>query len=323
MSVSAVKMIQPGEIQGMPDDDTPLLVIADAKFLFQDRAARLEHLASEQGDSAWLKFCAQLTRAQLACLSDVPVTLVDENMARESLKHHVPPLSISSWVPGRDWEIVFPALCNALQKLELPEAVRSVLLDLSKLSLQDQLKQAQALLAAEDAHVRPEYAPFLGAALQLIWTVNAKQFETLASLHKGEAGLCPICGSHPVASTVHAGDRAGHRYMDCCLCATQWYGPRARCTNCDTPKEVSMFGRSRDDSVQGECCEDCRGYLKLMLQPKEAQIEAMADELATLNLDLALAEEGFQRTGRNLSFVTGAATDRNTTIQVDPDKLSS
>jgi formate dehydrogenase maturation protein FdhE len=30
-----------------------------------------------------------------------------------------------------------------------------------------------------------------------------------------------------------------------------------------------------------------------------------ADDLATLNLDLALASEGYQRTGRNFFFVTG------------------
>jgi FdhE protein len=323
MSVSAVKIIQPGEIHGMPDDDTPLLVIADATSLFQNRAARLEHLAKEQGDSAWLKFCAQLTRAQLACVAAVPLTGVADNMARESLKHHVPPLSISSWVPRQDWDMVFAALCNALQHVDLPAAVRLALVQLSNLSAQEQLKQAHALLAAEDAQVSPEYAPFLGAALQLIWTVNAKQFASLATLHQGESGLCPICGSHPVASTVHAGDRAGHRYLDCCLCATQWYGPRARCTNCDTPKEVSMFGRSRDDAVQGECCDDCRGYLKLMLEPKDPQVEAMADDLATLNLDLALAEEGFQRTGRNLFFVTGTQAERKTITQVDLEKLSS
>jgi len=42
-----------------------------------------------------------------------------------------------------------------------------------------------------------------------------------------------------------------------------------------------------------------------MFQSKEPQMDPGADDLATLNLDLALASEGYQRTGRNLFFVTG------------------
>ena len=56
MSVKAVKLIQPGEIQGMPDDDTPLLVVVDAAEMFRARAARMQVLAEQQSDSPWLAF---------------------------------------------------------------------------------------------------------------------------------------------------------------------------------------------------------------------------------------------------------------------------
>jgi FdhE protein len=101
------------------------------------------------------------------------------------------------------------------------------------------------------------------------------------------------------------GDRDGHRYLVCSLCASEWYAPRARCTNCDTPKEVSRLGETPDSLVQGECCDDCGGYIKIMFQSKDPLMDPGADDLATLNLDLALASEGYQRTGRNLFFVTG------------------
>jgi FdhE protein len=42
-----------------------------------------------------------------------------------------------------------------------------------------------------------------------------------------------------------------------------------------------------------------------MFQSKDPQMDPVADDLATLNLDLAMASEGYQRTGRNLFFVTG------------------
>ena len=51
MSVKAVKLIQPGEIQGMPDDDTPLLVVVDAAEMFRARAERMHVLAAQQSDS--------------------------------------------------------------------------------------------------------------------------------------------------------------------------------------------------------------------------------------------------------------------------------
>ena len=44
--------------------------------------------------------------------------------------------------------------------------------------------------------------------------------------------------------------------------------------------------------------------LKLMLQSKDPLIDAMADDLATYSLDVALADEGYMRTCRNLFFIS-------------------
>ena len=65
MTVSAIKLIQPGEIQGMPEDDTPLLVVMDARQVFQDRATRLAQLAATHTDSAWLGFAPNWHRPKL------------------------------------------------------------------------------------------------------------------------------------------------------------------------------------------------------------------------------------------------------------------
>ena len=73
MTVSAIKLIQPGEIQGMPEDDTPLLVVMDARQVFQDRAIRLSQLAATHADSAWLGFCAHLAQAQVDAATDAQV----------------------------------------------------------------------------------------------------------------------------------------------------------------------------------------------------------------------------------------------------------
>ena len=73
-----------------------------------------------------------------------------------------------------------------------------------------------------------------------------------------------------------------------------------------------MFGDTRESALQGECCEVCRGYLKVMFQAKEPLIDAVADDLASISLDLALSSEGFSRTGRNLFFTVGQADTTDT-----------
>ena len=73
-----------------------------------------------------------------------------------------------------------------------------------------------------------------------------------------------------------------------------------------------MLGDTRDSALQGECCEECRGYLKIMFQAKEPLIDAVADDLASISLDLALSAEGFSRTGRNLFFTVGQADTTQT-----------
>ena len=305
MSVKAVKLIQPGEIQGMPDDDTPLLVVVEASEMFRARAARMHVLAAQQSDSPWLAFCAQLMQAQVDCLGVVQPLTLNENVVRESFIHKLPPFSITTWLPESQWSVVFNALCAALEAQPLAPGVRGALERVKQTAVVDQIRQAKALLAAQEAGLPADAVPFIGAALQLLWATQAKTLSAFVEMHKGESGLCPVCGSHPVASVVRVGERDLHRYMVCSLCASEWYAPRARCTNCETPKEVSMLGDSRESPLQGECCEECRGYLKLMFQAKEPLVDAVADDLASLSLDLALSSEGFSRTGRNLFFTVG------------------
>lgn len=306
MTVSAVKILQPGEIQGMPMDDTPLLVVPhDAAALFQDRAKRLEHLAHEGELPDWLVFCAGLARAQSACVARVGLLPLDADAARESLRHGLPPLSITTWVAGEGWQAARLAMIEALAASGLKGAPAESLTRWRDAPADVSVAQARDFLAANEDAVTPEFAPFIGATLQLIWTASAAQLAAIAPVHKGESALCPVCGSHPVASVVRTGNRDSHRYLVCSLCASEWYAPRARCTNCDTPKEVSLLGLTRESAVQGECCDDCHGYIKLMVQSRDPQLEVVADDLGSITLDLALAREGYLRTGRNLFFLIG------------------
>lgn len=312
MTVSAIKIIEPGEIQSMPDKDMPQLVVPSAKHIFAERASRLEYLAKDSEMKVWLEFCAMLAKAQSDVIDGINVAPAQDSLITESLKNHIPPLSISTWKMNEEWNTVYQKFIEQLSTNKLPQKATEFIAAFSKLSADEQAVQVIAFLNADEASVRPEYAPFIGAALQLIWTKRAEQLAAYTEFYKGESSLCPVCGSHPIASVIRTGDRDANRFMACSLCASEWYGPRARCTNCETPIEVSILGESQEDSVQGECCDECHGYLKLMLQSKDPMMEVMADDLATIGLDIALSNEGFQRTGRNMYFLSGGEQETKT-----------
>lgn len=312
MTVSAIKLMDPKEIEGMPDSEVPLLVLPQLQQTLNERATRFEQLA--KGPLAeWLSFCAKLARAQALSIEKLTLTPLDESVVKESFKHGMPPASISTWKAGDDWQQAFDLFVAELEKQSLPKQVQDIVQAFK--SADQTLIQQQAVdyLNARESEVKPEWAPFLGAILQIIWMRQVEGLKPYVAHYKGQSSLCPVCGSHPVASVVRVGDRDAHRYLACSLCLSEWYGPRARCTNCETPKEVSILGQTQESLVQGECCDDCHGYLKIMYQSRDPMMDVMADDLASIQVDLALANEDYLRTGRNLFLMAGGQSDKKDT----------
>jgi FdhE protein len=52
--------------------------------------------------------------------------------------------------------------------------------------------------------------------------------------------------------------------------------------------------------AKAEACPDCRTYLKLFDLRDRPEAEPVADDAATLALDLLLAQEGYERPGSNV-----------------------
>jgi FdhE protein len=51
--------------------------------------------------------------------------------------------------------------------------------------------------------------------------------------------------------------------------------------------------------VRAETCEQCRGYRKIMYQEHDTGVDPVADDLASLALDLLLGEQGYHRASGN------------------------
>ena len=52
-------------------------------------------------------------------------------------------------------------------------------------------------------------------------------------------------------------------------------------------------------TIKAETCDSCRGYVKVLHQHKDPDLDPIADDVATLGLDLLVRELGFRRGGVN------------------------
>jgi FdhE protein len=54
-----------------------------------------------------------------------------------------------------------------------------------------------------------------------------------------------------------------------------------------------------DRANEAETCDKCRGYLRIFYQVQDPTLEPLADGVATLGLDMLMAEAGWKRGGQN------------------------
>ena len=125
----------------------------------------------------------------------------------------------------------------------------------------------------------------------------------------------------PVASVRRiGGQQQGLRYLVCSLCATHWHLVRIKCSHCESTAGIGYLTLSADpDSeigkadatravVKAEVCDECSSYLKLVSLEADLNADPVADDLATLALDVLTDERGYARIGPNLFIHPGVAT---------------
>ena len=175
-------------------------------------------------------------------------------------------------------------------------------------------KQADLLLTSATHDVDAQAAPFIMAALQVYWVrlVSSLSFATVAE-HVGNVdmpGVCPVCGSFPVASVVRT-DKAyqGYRYLQCALCASEWHLVRIKCSHCESTEGIHYHSiEGGPSAVRAEACDRCRAYRKICYQEQDMGVEPLADDLGTVALDLLMSQEGFHRaSGKPLLWQSAAA----------------
>jgi FdhE protein len=298
-------LLQPGQIEAAAGS-IPELRLPPAD-LFLMRARRLEQLAEHHTMGDYLRFAARLARAQQESLDAGPAAVLPapERLA-QCREHGMPPLAPAGLARPAGWRDTARQLARAILPT-LPVAGQAALQPI--LQGQDSWldEEAGLLLDGNTLYLDPAVAPLIGAALQVHWTHLARQLDPAQVARPEHPNLCPVCGSHPVSSVVRIGGAEdGLRYLHCTLCNSEWHVVRAKCSNCDNTRNIAYYHLEGDDKVvQAESCPECQTYLKVIYQDKDPMADPVADELATLTLDLLMDEAGYARSGINWYLIQG------------------
>jgi FdhE protein len=269
--------------------------------LFAKRAERAASLAEGHAAAGFLRLMGRIFAAQAEAVGacGAPVPLPEEAMARAA-EHLMPPISLDIWQPTATYRDIARHIAGHLIREGLPKATIDIL-DVLQGAGNDHLDSIARAFLTDG--VPPNWqgeALFAVAALQVEFARVAAQIDKTRLKPLDAAGLCPVCGSHPVAGVVVADHAYGRRYLTCGLCSTSWNLVRVQCISCGSEKNVAYQEmEGGDGSSKCETCDDCKSYSKLFYQAKNMAVDALADDLATLSLDLLVQEAGWKRHAPN------------------------
>ncbi|MEG0940190.1 MAG: formate dehydrogenase accessory protein FdhE [Comamonas sp.] len=303
------RILQPGEIEALDHTSFPRILLPQVSSLFAERAARLRQLANGNPIADYLQFVAQIMDAQHKAVATLEITAPDAELMARAQEHSMPLLPAVDTIDPA-WQTVLDNMLDTLQGSEgLPAPLQPLLKELRALPPEARADIAKKLLQKEVAARHVGMAPFIMAALQVTFTKRSASLSPRDVPYTDPASICPICASEPVASVVRIGGKmAGHRYAHCGTCACEWHMVRVKCTHCESTKGIHYQGlEGAGEEVLAETCEECGCYRKIVNQEKNPMAEPLADDLASLMLDLLMSETKFQRASANpLLFVAVA-----------------
>ena len=300
------RILEPGQIEAHAQRAVPRIRLPGAGGPFTARARRLRQLAAPgavgSAIAEYLELTAALADAQAHALADFPAVPPTAAEIDRAHTHRMPVIHASGRPRSAQWRaLALRLLGSASSALGAPAELRLLDERLRGLAAAELDTQADALLAGRASGIDLAAAPFLMAALQVQWVALASRLKVTDVAALEVPGLCPACGTPPVASVVRADqDSQGYRYLHCALCATEWHLVRVTCSQCQNTENLgyhSIEGGSA--AIRAESCDRCHTYRKILYQEKDADVEPVADDLASLALDLLMAEAGYHRGSGN------------------------
>jgi len=275
----------------------PFARLPDPLAMFARRAERLKLLADGHELRSYLLFLADLCDAQHRLQDGLPGAELPaaETIAR-SREFGMPPLDRLRFTRDAAMEAAWERLLAMAGDIAMPDSAR---LALARVKAADPVAEA-AMVGAVLSNSIPVEAlaehVFVAAALQVHFARLAAQLDAKALVPVGQ-GACPACGGSPVSSMVVGWSGAQNtRFCACSLCGTLWNYPRIKCTLCGSTKDIAYQEIAGGQAaVKAETCDSCRGYVKILQQHNYPSLDPVADDVATLALDLLLRDTGYRR----------------------------
>ncbi len=279
----------------------PFARLSDPLAMFAGRAARLRALADGHELHAYLKFLADLCDVQHRIQPGLPdAELPAADAIARSRQFRMPPLDRIGFERDGAMDAVWERLLAMAEQVAMPDEAR---IALARVRVADPVVE-KTLVGAVLANAIPPEAlaehVFVAAALQVHFARLAAHLDAKALVPVGQ-GACPACGGPPVSSMVVGWSGAQNtRFCACSLCGTLWNYPRIKCVLCGATEGIAyqqIAGGS--GMVKAETCNSCRGYVKILHQHTDSTLDPLADDVATLALDLLLRDSEYRRGGIN------------------------
>ena len=281
--------------------EPPFVRLPDPSHIFAERAQRFAALASNHPLASYLLFLSALCEVQHQAQEGVPAPgLPPADAIARAREFGMPPLDRNRFTASTEFDAAFDRLLQRAQAIEKPAAAAEAL-----------ARVVGADTAQRDAMIRNVLADsipaeqladhvYVAAAMQLHFARLAAQLDDKRLVPVGD-GACPACGAPPVSSMVVGWPRAhGTRFCACSLCGTMWNYVRIKCTICASTAGISYQEiDGGPGTVKAEICDACHTYVKILQQQKDPALDPVADDVASLGLDLLVRETGYRRGGIN------------------------
>lgn len=281
--------------------NAPSAVLPNPAEVFANRARRLEALAPGHALEGYLRLIGAIASAQHRIVPDLPsADMPHADLLTAARTHQMPPIPMAHFVPDAVAKATFTALLESLARDPAAASASETIAGLAGATSAERAVMMAAIVNddvpadAIAAHV------LAAAAVQVHFTRLAARLD-VTTLQKVATGVCPACGGRPVASAIVGWEGAANtRFCTCAICATQWNVPRVTCLSCGSEKGIVYHGlEGGSENIKAETCESCGSYVKILYQIREAGLDPVADDVATLGLDLKLRDEGVARAAAN------------------------
>jgi FdhE protein len=275
----------------------PFAILPQPESLFSQRADRFAFLAQGHDLQPYLYFLAGVCEAQHRALDDLPEPSRPsaEALAR-AREHAMPPLDRHGFTADPAFDLALDRLLLLCEAIDMPDAAQAALSRLAAADAGTRIALARAALDDAPAVETLGEHVFVAAALQVHFARLAAGLDVARLVPVGE-GACPACGGPPVSSLVVGWHGAyGARFCACPLCGTLWNHVRIKCAVCGSTRGIGYEEiEGGPGTVKAETCESCHSYVKIMHEHKNPALDPVADDVATLALDLLVRGSGYRR----------------------------